>query len=183
MLPQQLYNGTFTKTTLPKIGYIVITPPMAGTINATASPNKLTISLPQSTRWTNQSMPASLNFGVGGFDMRTAGANMTKGILGVPGLKVNIETIGLGAQSTTYDQTGEKCVVPSSQRSCEISLTFFHEVTSTSSTSAIQSPRSGQQSPLSRSLWPMHNHNYHDGAIVYHNVDVLKLQIHFIDLM
>jgi len=108
LLPSSLYNGTTTGATLPKIGYIAISPPMAGTINATASANTLTVSLPQSTRWTNSTLPPSLNFAVGGFDMRTSGADMTKGLLGVPGLNISVESVGLGEQSTTYDQTGLK---------------------------------------------------------------------------
>ncbi|KAI0030452.1 hypothetical protein K488DRAFT_87755 [Vararia minispora EC-137] len=107
LLPSSLYSGSFTSTTLPKIGYIVVSPPMAGTLNATASANTLSVSLPQSTRWTNATLPPSLNFAVGGFDMRTANVDMTKGLLGVPGLNISVETVGLGEQSTTYDQNGE----------------------------------------------------------------------------
>jgi hypothetical protein len=81
---------------------------MTGTINVTASANTLTVSLPPSTRWKNSTLPASVSFAVGGFDMRTTNANMTLGLLGVLGLNLSIETDGFGEQTTVYDLNGEK---------------------------------------------------------------------------
>ena len=65
---------------------------MAGTISVTASANSLTVALPPSPRWKNSTLPESVSFAVGGFDMRTTNANMTLGLLGVPGLNLFIET-------------------------------------------------------------------------------------------
>ncbi|KZV70557.1 hypothetical protein PENSPDRAFT_607210 [Peniophora sp. CONT] len=108
LLPQTLYtNGKFSSSTPPKVGYIAISPPPAGTINATASEGALTISLPLSERWGDCTLPTGISFAVGGFDERTSGADMTKGLEGVPGLNVTVETVGLGEQTTSYDQDGE----------------------------------------------------------------------------
>ena len=109
LLPQTLYAGAKTSAaTPPKVGYIAISPPPAGTINATASEGSLTISLPLSERWGDCELPSAISFAVGGFDMRTSGADMTKGLEGVPGLNVSVETVGLGEEVTTYDQDGDK---------------------------------------------------------------------------
>ena len=109
LLPSTLYpNAKPTSASPPKIGYIALSPPPSGTINATASENTLTIALPYSERWGDCTPPTTMTFAVGGFDMRTSGADMTKGLEGVPGLNVTVETVGLGEQTTAYNQDGEK---------------------------------------------------------------------------
>ncbi|THH15465.1 hypothetical protein EW146_g5028 [Bondarzewia mesenterica] len=107
LLPSSLYRNA-SSTGLPKIGYIALSPPTASIVNATASKNTLSISFPPSTRWTNETAPAVVTFAVGGFDMRASGADMTKGLVGVPGLNISVETSGLGNQATAYSQDGWK---------------------------------------------------------------------------
>jgi hypothetical protein len=87
----------------PRIGYIALSPPTASVVNATASPHQLEISLPPSRRWDNVTLPSSVVFAVGGFDARTFGVDMTRGIEAVPGLGVSVKTVGLGEFGVMYN--------------------------------------------------------------------------------
>lgn len=87
----------------PHIGYIALTPPTASVVNATASPHSLQISFPPSQRWSNTTLPSSIVFAVGGFDARTFGVNMTRGLEGVPGLDVKVTTTGVGMFEVAYN--------------------------------------------------------------------------------
>ncbi|KAF8583574.1 hypothetical protein K439DRAFT_47895 [Ramaria rubella] len=92
-----------SSTLPPRIGYIALSPPTASVVNVTASPHKLEIYLPPSQRWSNATLPSSIVFAVGGFDARTFGVNMTRGLGAVPGLELGVATTGVGPFEVMYN--------------------------------------------------------------------------------
>ncbi|TFK53879.1 hypothetical protein OE88DRAFT_1675168 [Heliocybe sulcata] len=93
-----------TSTTVPpRIGYIALSPPTASIINATASRRTLEISFPPSSRadGVNATLPGTVVFALGGFGYREFDAG--KGVEGVPGLDVSVETSGLGEFRVAYN--------------------------------------------------------------------------------
>ncbi|KZT24175.1 hypothetical protein NEOLEDRAFT_1179434 [Neolentinus lepideus HHB14362 ss-1] len=89
--------------TLPRIAYIALSPPTASVIKAIASRRQLTISFPPSSRTdgVNATLPGTVVFALGGFGYREFDAG--RGLEGVPGLDVSVETSGFGEPGVAYN--------------------------------------------------------------------------------
>lgn len=89
----------------PRVGYIALSPPTASVVHATASPGILEISFPPSARadGANATLPSTVVFAAGGFEWAEYEHNAGKGLAGVPGLSVSVETSGLGEAGVAYN--------------------------------------------------------------------------------